>query len=142
MLAENPAILLVATIDHINATLLWTSVLLDSFQWVYCHADTFAFSTEELLAGHSSLLGLNPKNTHSAHSLSSLDVLWQSLATNSRSIFRLFYAMFFSTNEPVSFWDLFSAAKDEFLVSSDTALRQQLVEFSDHRVLRYAFHFY
>ncbi|VDP26240.1 unnamed protein product [Heligmosomoides polygyrus] len=75
-----------------------------------------------------------------AHSLSSLDVLWQSLATNSRSIFRLFYAMYFDINEPVAFWDLFNAAKDDFLVSSDTALRQQLVEFSDHRILR-LFHF-
>ncbi|KIH64970.1 origin recognition complex subunit 2 [Ancylostoma duodenale] len=70
-LAANPAVLMLATVDHINATLLWTN----------------------------------------AHSLSSLDVLWQSLATNSRSIFRLFYAMFFANNEPVAFWDLFSAAK-------------------------------
>ncbi|KHJ92561.1 origin recognition complex subunit 2 [Oesophagostomum dentatum] len=136
-LVENPAVLMIATIDHINATLLWTSVLLESFKWVYCRADTYTYPADELLAGQSSLLGLNPKTSHSAHSLSSLDVLWQSLATNSRSIFRLFYAMFFSANEPVSFWDLFSAAKDDFLVSSDTALRQQLVEFNDHRVLRW-----
>ncbi|RCN37118.1 origin recognition complex subunit 2 [Ancylostoma caninum] len=137
-LAANPAVLMLATVDHINATLLWTNVLLESFNWVYCRADTYIFPADELLAGQSSLLGLNPKSSHSAHSLSSLDVLWQSLATNSRSIFRLFYAMFCANNEPVAFWDLFSAAKDDFLVSSDTALRQQLVEFSDHRILRYS----
>ncbi|VDN24928.1 unnamed protein product, partial [Cylicostephanus goldi] len=97
-----------------NSSMDERKVLLESFKWVYCRADTFAYPTEELLAGQSSLLGL----------------------TNSRSIFRLFYAMYFTTNEPVPFWDLFSAAKDDFLVSSDTALRQQLVEFNDHRVLR------
>lgn len=136
-LAESPAILMVATVDHINASLLHTTQQLESFNWIYYRANTFAFSWQEILAGHSSLLGLNPKSNQSAHSLSSLDVLWQSLATNSRSIFRLFYAMYFDINEPVAFWDLFNAAKDDFLVSSDTALRQQLVEFSDHRILRW-----
>ncbi|KAK6736058.1 hypothetical protein RB195_018999 [Necator americanus] len=136
-LAENPAVLMLATVDHINATLIWNSILLESFNWAYCRADTFTFPADEILAGQSSLLGLNPKTSHSAHSMSSLDVLWQSLASNSRSIFRLFYGMLFSFNKPVAFWDLFNAAKDEFLVSSDTALRQQLVEFNDHRILRW-----
>ncbi|PIO72896.1 origin recognition complex subunit 2 [Teladorsagia circumcincta] len=128
---------MVATVDHINATLLHTSHQLQLFTWIYYRADTFIFSWQEILAGQSTLLGLNPKSNQSTHSLSSLDVLWQSLAANSRSILRIFYAMFFHNKEPVAFWDLFSAAKDEFLVSSDTALRQQLVEFSDHRILRW-----
>ncbi|KAJ1371647.1 hypothetical protein KIN20_033632 [Parelaphostrongylus tenuis] len=136
-LAENPAILMLATVDHINATLLHTNRQLESFNWVYYRADTFEFPAQELLAGRSSLLGLNPKSNNMVHSLSSLDVLWKSLATNSRSIFRLFFSMFFDNKAPVVFWDLFSAAKDEFLVSSDVALRQQLVEFSDHRILRW-----
>ncbi|KAK5986016.1 Origin recognition complex subunit 2, partial [Trichostrongylus colubriformis] len=136
-LAGSPAVLMVATVDHINATLLHTSHQLQSFNWVYYRVDTFIFSWQEILAGQSALLGLNPKSNQSTHSLSSLDVLWQSLASNSRSILRIFYAMFFENKEAVAFWDLFSAAKDEFLVSSDAALRQQLVEFSDHRILRW-----
>ncbi|KAK6021424.1 origin recognition complex subunit 2, partial [Ostertagia ostertagi] len=142
-LVESHAVLMVATVDHINASLLHTSHQLQLFNWIYYRADTFIFSWQEILAGQSSLLGLNPKSNQSTHSLSSLDVLWQSLAANSRSILRIFYAMFFHSKEPVAFWDLFTAAskrlllKDEFLVSSDTALRQQLVEFSDHRILRW-----
>uniref|UniRef100_A0A0K0D2U5 Origin recognition complex subunit 2 n=1 Tax=Angiostrongylus cantonensis TaxID=6313 RepID=A0A0K0D2U5_ANGCA len=136
-LAENPAVLMLATVDHINATLLHTNRHLESFKWVYYRADTFEFPSQELLAGRSSLLGLNSNCYSLVHSLSSLDVLWKSLATNSRSIFRLFFSLFFNNKEPVAFWDLFSAAKDEFLVSSDMALRQQLVEFSDHRILRW-----
>lgn len=136
-LVENPAVLMLATVDHINATLLHTSRHLESFKWVYCRVDTFEFPSQELLAGHSSLLRLNPKSSNLVHSLSSLDMLWKSLATNSRSIFRLFFSLFFNNKEPVAFWDLFSVARDEFLVSSDMALRQQLIEFSDHRILRW-----
>uniref|UniRef100_A0A0N4WVG2 Origin recognition complex subunit 2 n=1 Tax=Haemonchus placei TaxID=6290 RepID=A0A0N4WVG2_HAEPC len=136
-LVESPAVLMVATVDHINATLIQTNHHLQSFNWIYYRADTFIFSWKEIIAGQSVLLGLNPKSNQTTHSLSSLDVLWQSLAANSRLILRMFYAMFFHTKEPVAFWDLFSAAKDEFLVSSDTALRQQLVELSDHRILKW-----
>ncbi|XGW10829.1 hypothetical protein V3C99_012378 [Haemonchus contortus] len=136
-LVESPAVLMVATIDHINATLLQTNHHLQSFNWIYYRADTFIFSWKEIIAGQSVVLGLNPKSNQTTHSLSSLDVLWQSLAANSRLILRMFYAMFFHNKEPVAFWDLFSAAKDEFLVSSDTALRQQLVELSDHRILKW-----
>uniref|UniRef100_A0A1I7WV14 Origin recognition complex subunit 2 n=1 Tax=Heterorhabditis bacteriophora TaxID=37862 RepID=A0A1I7WV14_HETBA len=135
-LAESEAVSLVATIDHVNATALWNTRQLSSFNWLYMRIDTFAVPSVELLAGQSRALGLNSKTSQGAHSLTSLDILWQSLATNSREIFRIFFSLFFLKNEPLLFWDLFNVAKDNFIVSSDTALRQQLVEFSDHRILR------
>ncbi|KAK6014228.1 clathrin adaptor complex small chain [Ostertagia ostertagi] len=70
-LVESHAVLMVATVDHINASLLHTSHQLQLFNWIYYRADTFIFSWQEILAGQSTLLGLNPKNNQSTHSLSS-----------------------------------------------------------------------
>ncbi|CAD6195809.1 unnamed protein product [Caenorhabditis auriculariae] len=129
---------LIATVDNINTTIIWNSRHLDVFNFLHIRCDTLALPLEELMTSDSKILGLDGKSNNTTHSISSLDVFWKSLASNSQRIFHLFFEMFLQTQKPVNFWELFSAAKDEFCVSTDTALRTQLVEFKDHRIIKWS----
>ncbi|KJH44031.1 hypothetical protein DICVIV_09935 [Dictyocaulus viviparus] len=167
-LVENPAILMVATVDHINATLLHSNRHLESFKWIYFRADTFEFPLHEVLAGHSSLLGLDSKNNNSLTLLDCENAARQlqgGLQNNpGYNIHTTTTHITKKSGQPmrkkidekptVEGWSTCENCtienqahslssldvlwkSDEFLVSSDTALRQQLTEFSDHRILRY-----
>ncbi|CAJ0963520.1 unnamed protein product, partial [Mesorhabditis belari] len=127
---------IIASVDHINAQAIFNMRTLTDLRFVFCHFPTFRLPTKEILASESSILGFNSKSSKIQHTLSSLDVLWSSFPENSRKIFRLFFALYFLSNKAISFWDLFEDARDRFYVSTDVALRQQIVEFEDHRIVR------
>lgn len=137
LLENKDTVKLIATVDHIYSTFIWNSRQLSTLSFVHIAVNTFKVPMEELLTGDSRLLGLDARSNQSSHTLSSLDAFWKSLAVNSQKLFRLFFQMYFETKKPVKFWDLFNAAKDDFIASTDAALRTQLVEFKDHRVLRW-----
>uniref|UniRef100_A0A0M3I2Q5 Origin recognition complex subunit 2 n=1 Tax=Ascaris lumbricoides TaxID=6252 RepID=A0A0M3I2Q5_ASCLU len=113
-LAKCSRIHIVASFDHFNAFLLWT---------------------QEILAGDSRLLRLNVKTSGHAHTHASLDVVWASLTFNSRMILYKMAKIFYATNEPLEFFNLYRQAREDFLVSSETSLRQQLVELDDHHLI-------
>uniref|UniRef100_A0A1I7U9Z4 Origin recognition complex subunit 2 n=1 Tax=Caenorhabditis tropicalis TaxID=1561998 RepID=A0A1I7U9Z4_9PELO len=137
LLENKESVKLIATVDHIYSTFVWNSRQLSSFSFVHVTINTFEVPFQEMQTGESRLLGLDARSNQSSHTLSSLDAFWKSLAVNSQKLFRLFFQMYFETKKPVNFWDLFSSAKDDFIASTDAALRTQLVEFKDHRVLRW-----
>ncbi|PAV89617.1 hypothetical protein WR25_19658 [Diploscapter pachys] len=137
-LGSKNAVRIIASANHINAMSIWNTSQLSALNWIPVEVSTWQVSLKDIENCDSSFLGFDKRNNKMTHSLTSLDIFWKSLAVNSRSIFRLFFAMHFTNGQtnPVSFWDLFNAAKDEFLVSTDTALRTQLVEFKDHCIIR------
>ncbi|MFH4976381.1 hypothetical protein AB6A40_003090 [Gnathostoma spinigerum] len=134
-LAKGRNIFIIASIDHVNATLLWNQPMLNAFRFIWVNADTMLTYSVELLASDSKLLGLSAKTAGTTHSVTSIDVVWQSLTTNSRMILYKLAKLFYSTRQPIEFFQLFRCVRDDFLVSSDIALRQQLIEFHDHRLI-------
>ncbi|CAP23624.1 Protein CBR-ORC-2 [Caenorhabditis briggsae] len=137
LLENRESVKLIATVDHINSTFIWNSRQVASLFFVHITVNTFEIPLQELMTGDSRLLGLDSRSNQSVHTMSSLDAFWKSLASNSQKLFRLFFQMYFDAKKPVKFWDLFNAAKDDFIASTDSALRTQLVEFKDHRVLKW-----
>uniref|UniRef100_A0A915PTD6 Origin recognition complex subunit 2 n=1 Tax=Setaria digitata TaxID=48799 RepID=A0A915PTD6_9BILA len=126
---------IIATVDHINKSLLWTQKLLNAFNFLFINVNTMQAYKAEVYAGYSKLLGLNPKGSGYIHTFASLDVVWMSLTSNSRSLLRLITNYYYRRRKPLEFFELFRLARDEFLVSTDAALRQQLNEYDDHRLI-------
>ncbi|VDO43331.1 unnamed protein product [Onchocerca flexuosa] len=126
---------IIATVDHINKSLLWTQKLLNAFNFLFINVNTMQAYKTEVYAGCSKLLGLNPKGSGYMHTFSSLDVVWMSLTSNSRSLLHLITNYCYRKKKAVEFFELFRLARDEFLVSTDAALRQHLNEYNDHRLI-------
>ncbi|VDK86971.1 unnamed protein product [Litomosoides sigmodontis] len=126
---------IIATVDHVNKSLLWTQKLLNAFNFLFINVNTMQAYKAEVFAGYSKLLGLNPKGSGYTHTFASLDVVWMSLTSNSRSLLQLITNHYYRKKEPLEFFELFRLARDEFLVSTDTALRQHLNEYNDHRLI-------
>ncbi|KAI8824552.1 origin recognition complex, subunit 2, partial [Fimicolochytrium jonesii] len=100
-LAAHPHIHLLATIDHINAPLLWDNVAAHNFNWLWRDLTTFAdYEVETLRAGNTTLgarcarAGLGEVGgvagaTDGARTLSAVLHVLRSLNSNARGIFRL-----------------------------------------------------
>lgn len=76
-----------------------------------------------------------------ALALSSLKSVFQSLTTNAKGVFMLIVKKQLenrgNSNYPgMQFKDLYSSSREAFLVSSDLALRAQLTELLDHKVVK------
>ncbi|CAG9533152.1 unnamed protein product [Cercopithifilaria johnstoni] len=123
---------IIATVDHVNKSLLWTQKLLNAFNFLFINVNTMQAYKAEVFAGYSKLLGLSPKGSGYVHTFSSLDVVWMSLTNNSRSLLQLITNHYYRKKKPLEFFELFRLARDEFLVSTDAALRQHLNEYNDH----------
>uniref|UniRef100_A0A0R3S4B7 Origin recognition complex subunit 2 n=1 Tax=Elaeophora elaphi TaxID=1147741 RepID=A0A0R3S4B7_9BILA len=126
---------IIATVDHVNKSLLWTQKLLNAFNFLFINVNTMQAYKAEVFAGYSKLLGLNPKSSGCMHTFASLDVVWMSLTNNSRSLLQLITNHYYRKNKPLEFFELFRLARDGFLVSTDAALRQHLNEYNDHRLI-------
>ncbi|KAG7190071.1 hypothetical protein KM043_006209 [Ampulex compressa] len=135
-LAAIPNIHILASVDHINAPLLWDHVKRSKFNFFWWDVATFLPYQEEtsyegsLLVQHSGALAL-----------SSLHNVFLSLTSNARSIYILLVKHQLSNNNNINYYgmafkDLYRAAREEFLVSSDLALRAQLTEFVDHKLVK------
>ncbi|KAL3994180.1 Origin recognition complex subunit 2 family protein [Acanthocheilonema viteae] len=126
---------IIASVDHVNKSLLWTQKLLNAFNFLFINVNTMQAYKAEVFAGYSKLLGLNPKGSGYMHTFASLDVVWMSLTNNSRSLLQLIANHYYRKKKPLEFFELFHLARDEFLVSTDAALRQHLNEYNDHRLI-------
>lgn len=127
---------LLASIDHINAGLLWDNTKLATFKFLWWDTTTMLPYKEET-ANENSLLVQNS----GVLALSSMRNVFQSLTTNGRGIFLLIVKSQInnkgnSNYQGISFKDLYWACREVFLVSSDVALKAQLTEFIDHKLLK------
>lgn len=78
---------LIATVDHINAPLMWNHSKLSQFRWLWINSTTFAPYKEELKSGQSDFLTIGGGMGSSGHSIASLHSIWASLTQNAREVF-------------------------------------------------------
>ena len=136
LLAKCPRIHIIASIDHINAPLIWDQIKFGRFNWVWHDCTTFEPYKIETSYENSLLM----KHSGSLV-LSSLTHVIQSLTPNARKIFELLSRHQLEHNEESSyiglaFSDLYRLCRENFLVNSDITLRTQLIEFIDHKLIR------
>uniref|UniRef100_H3B313 Origin recognition complex subunit 2 n=1 Tax=Latimeria chalumnae TaxID=7897 RepID=H3B313_LATCH len=135
-LAAVPNIHLLASLDHINAPLMWDQSKLSLFNWLWYETTTYKAYVEETSYENSFLV-----QQSGALALSSLTHVLRSLTPNARGIFRLL-AHFHLENKDnpsyigLSFQDFYQRCREAFLVNSDLTLRAQLTEFKDHKLIR------
>lgn len=134
-LASASKIHLVATIDHINGPLVWNHEKLSKFNFVWWDVTSFLPYQHETECKMNLLTQQN-----SALALSSLKNVFLSLTQNSKEIY-LKVAKYQLENygkyyQGMAFKHLYLACREEFLVSSDLALRAQLTEFTDHKMIK------
>uniref|UniRef100_A0A8C8VRJ2 Origin recognition complex subunit 2 n=1 Tax=Pelusios castaneus TaxID=367368 RepID=A0A8C8VRJ2_9SAUR len=135
-LASLPNIHLIASIDHINAPLMWDQAKQSLYNWLWYETTTFSPYLEETSYENSLLV-----QQSASLALSSLTHVLHSLTPNARGIFRLL-AQYHLENKDnpsypgLSFQDFYQQCREAFLVNSDLTLRAQLTEFRDHKLIR------
>ncbi|XP_006889141.1 PREDICTED: origin recognition complex subunit 2 [Elephantulus edwardii] len=129
-------IYLIASIDHLNAPLMWDHAKQSLFNWLWYETTTYIPYTEETSYENSLLV----KQSGSLP-LSSLIHVLRSLTPNARGIFRLLIKHQLDNQDNpsyigLSFQDFYQQCREAFLVNSDLTLRAQLTEFRDHKLIR------
>ncbi|XP_041698666.1 origin recognition complex subunit 2 [Coregonus clupeaformis] len=135
-LASLPNLHLVASIDHINAPLVWDQCKLSQFNWLWWECVCFQHYVEETSYENSLLV-----QQTGALALSSLTHVLRSLTANARGIFKLLVEFQLENKDNssytgLSFQDFYQRCREAFLVNSDLTLRTQLTEFRDHKLIR------
>ncbi|NXF95295.1 ORC2 protein, partial [Eubucco bourcierii] len=135
-LSSLPNIYFIASVDHINAPLMWDHAKLSLYNWLWYETTTFSPYVEETSYENSFLV-----QQSGSLALSSLTHVLRSLTLNARGIFRLLaqYQLENKDNPSypgLSFQDFYQQCREAFLVNSDLTLRAQLTEFRDHKLIR------
>ncbi|NXO07327.1 ORC2 protein, partial [Oriolus oriolus] len=135
-LSSLPSIYLIASIDHINAPLMWDQAKLSLYNWLWYETTTFSPYVEETSYENSLLV-----QQSGSLALSSLVHVLHSLTLNARGIFRLLAQHQLEKKDSpsypgLSFQDFYQQCREAFLVNSDLTLRAQLTEFRDHKLIR------
>ena len=138
ILAQCPHIHIIASIDHINAPLIWDQNKLSRFNWLWHDVTTYEPYHEETSYENSLLV-----QQTGTLALSSLTHVMKSLTPNARGIFELL-VKYQLEHKPesegtylgLSFHDCYLKCREKFLVNSDLTLRAQLTEFWDHKLVR------
>nr|CAH7738592.1 unnamed protein product [Callosobruchus chinensis] len=136
MLASVRNIHLLASIDHINAPLIWDHSRLSKFNYIWFDVTSFSAYAEETSFEKSMMIAQT-----GALALSSLRNVFLSLTSNSKSIYIIIIRHQLEQGknqfyQGISFKDLYMACLESFIVSSDLALRAQLTEFVDHKMVK------
>lgn len=149
--AASPTVRLVASIDHINAPLLWNSDKISKFNFVWEDCTNFLPYTEETLNENSifSRQGACLGNAQQM-ALNSLARVFETLTPNARAIYVIIAKYQIKAvadleadsqeghnfYQGISFKDLYQKSRKAFYVNSDLTLRAQLTEFRDHKLIR------
>ncbi|XP_019378745.1 PREDICTED: origin recognition complex subunit 2 [Gavialis gangeticus] len=135
-LSSLPSVYLIASIDHINAPLMWDQAKQSLYNWLWYETTTYSPYVEETSYENSLLV-----QQSGSLALSSLTHVLRSLTPNARGIFGLLaqYQLENKDNPSypgLSFQDFYQQCREAFLVNSDLTLRAQLTEFRDHKLIR------
>lgn len=154
---------LIASIDHINAPLMWDQTCMDNFNFVWYDCTTLLPYKNET-AFENSVFFQNSGELD----LAAMSNVFRSLTTNARGIYMILvnnqianhkdsnyqgrpirwirsvhHMMYnwliylsFSLTTGMTFKDLYHKCRESFLVSSDSTLRTQLIEFVDHNMAK------
>ncbi|EEF34658.1 origin of replication complex subunit 2 [Ricinus communis] len=125
---------IIASIDHVNAPLLWDKKMVHTqFNWYWYHVPTFAPYKVEgiffpLILAHSS----------TAQSAKTAAIVLQSLTPNAQSVFKILaeYQLSHLEEEGMPIDNLYAVSREHFLVSSQVTLNSHLTEFKDHELVK------
>ncbi|KAK9433034.1 origin recognition complex subunit 2-domain-containing protein [Lipomyces doorenjongii] len=146
---------LVATIDHINAPILWDSAKLSSFKFIWHDATTFASYTAEtsffdpLTLGGGGGRNLNGGNVGPGNV--GIRYVLESLTSNARGLYRVLISHQLQAVEDdngeaqdgrndwsrfgIEFKTLYQRCSEEFIVTNELNFRTMLTEFYEHEML-------
>ncbi|EER93232.1 origin of replication complex subunit 2 [Sorghum bicolor] len=129
-----PQIRIVASIDHVNAPLLWDKKMVHKqFKWSWYHVPTFApYKVEGVFYPLILASGGHAQTTKTAL------VVLQSLTPNAQSVFRVLaeYQLANEKEEGMPVSSLYTKCRERFLVSSQVTLNSHLTEFKDHDLIK------
>jgi len=143
-LANTPGINMIASIDHINASLIWEQKLALSFNWLTFDATTFQpYKYETSNEGSLALQGgFVEGQCNGGLVLSGLLHVTESLTRNAKACFKLLVEDHLETEsnknneeQGMSFAELYRKCREKFIVNSEINLRAHLTEFLDHKLL-------
>jgi hypothetical protein len=132
-LASMPRVHLIASVDHVNAPLLWSKREAARFNWVWRKATTFApYAVETSFAPQ-----LLASRGEERHIRGAVNVL-KSLTSNARDIFRVLaeYQLANPEEKGMGFHAFYTECRSQFLATSEVTLRSHLTEFVDHELTR------
>ncbi|XP_078580587.1 origin recognition complex subunit 2-like isoform X2 [Branchiostoma floridae x Branchiostoma japonicum] len=135
-LAQVGGVRIIATIDHINAPLIWDQNKSSRFNWLWYDVTSYEPYVEETSYENSLMV-----QQSGVLALSSLVHVLRSLTPNARGVFHLLalYQLEHKDDSSyigMSFHDLYQRCREKFLVHSHLTLRAQLTEFKDHKLIR------
>ncbi|KAI8385612.1 origin recognition complex subunit 2-domain-containing protein [Blakeslea trispora] len=142
MLAHADNIHLIASVDHINAGLLWDNVKSSRFNWIWHDATTFADYLVETSFENSMMV----RQGELGGARGAKYVL-DSLTYNARGVFKVLTEyqleamddckMEGKGNESVglTYSQYYQKCREGFYVSSDLSFRTELTEFRDHKLI-------
>nr|VDD05702.1 unnamed protein product [Brassica oleracea] len=133
-LASCSHIRIIASIDHVNATLLWDKKMVHKqFNWLWHHVPTFAPYKVE---GVFFPLVLAQGST--AQTAKTAAIVLQSLTPNAQNVFKILadYQLSHPDEDGMPTEDLYSASRERFFVSSQVTLNSHLTEFKDHELVK------
>ncbi|XP_020250432.1 origin of replication complex subunit 2 [Asparagus officinalis] len=125
---------MVASIDHVNAPLLWDKKMVHTqFNWCWYHVPTFApYKVEGVFSPLILASGTAAQTTKTAL------VVLQSLTPNAQSVFKILaeYQLANEKEEGMPINTLYTKCRERFLVSSQVTLNSHLTEFRDHELVK------
>jgi hypothetical protein len=131
-LAAAPGIHLIVSMDHVNGALTWDPTLRAKFNWVWTDVTTFGRYTDEspYVSGAGIFAGEDQ--------MKSALVVLRSLNNNSKGIMAILikHQLASKTSQGLTFAALYERCRENFLVSSESALKNHLAELKDHKIVR------
>lgn len=132
ILAAAPGIHLVVSMDHVNGALTWDPTLRAKFNWIWADLTTFARYTDEspYVGGAGIFAGEDQ--------MKSALVVLRSLNNNSKGIMAILikHQLASRSSQGLTLAALYERCRENFLVSSESALKNHLAELKDHKIVR------
>ncbi|KAG0235740.1 Origin recognition complex subunit 2 [Actinomortierella wolfii] len=146
-LASCPHVHLLATLDHINAALLWDAVKAARFEWVWHELTTYENYLTETSFENSILVRRGELGARG------VQFVLASLTSNGKGLFRILAEHQINADRELqqlqggiggrnladlgmSYHALFQKCLENFLVSNAVTFRSQLTEFRDHQIVQ------
>ncbi|RNA37462.1 cleavage stimulation factor subunit 2 tau variant [Brachionus plicatilis] len=133
-LASNKFIHILATVDHVNSSLLWDQVQNASFKWINFEVNTLEAYNDEIMFENSLML-----SQQGNVQLSSMIHILKSLTQNAKNIFLIMVQHVLNkenTKKSITFSKLYHECREKFYVNNELTLRAQLTEFIDHKLIK------
>ncbi|KAK9468543.1 origin recognition complex, subunit 2 [Lipomyces arxii] len=156
-LASHSDVHIVATVDYINAPMLWDSAKLSSFNFLWHNATTFESYTAELSFFDPLTIGGGSRRSHTLNGVSAtgqgsagMRYVLESLTSNARGLYRVLISNQLQAIEDVQqdgsakydpakfgveFKTLYQLCSEEFIVTNELNFRTMLTEFYEHEML-------